>query len=75
MKQNDSSDLLLNRRSESLSEDISDGDGVTGGHLFGVRALGRMGGLSMAGKLSSLSISATTNKASANKKWQQLTIH
>ena len=35
-KQNDSSDSSLNRPSESLSEDISDGDGVAGSHLFGV---------------------------------------
>ena len=62
-KQNDSSGLSLNRPSESLSEDFSDGDGVASGHLFGVQSPGRVGDLGVAGKPSSLSISARNQQS------------
>ena len=68
MKQSDSSDSSLNRPSESLSEDISDEDGVAGGHLFGVQLPGRVGDLD---SLLRCPYRQETNKGSANKKWQQ----
>ena len=46
----DSSELL-NRPPESLSLDISGMDGVTVGHLLGVRSSGGVGDLGMAGRL------------------------
>ena len=62
-KENDSSDSSLNRWSESLSEDISNGDGVVGSHLFGVRLPGRVGDLGVAEKLSLLSILARNEQS------------
>ena len=58
-----------------LSEDISDEDGVAGGHLFGVGLPARVRDLSMGESLLRCPYGQEMNKALANKKWQQPTIH